>query len=342
MTSRIRTPRITLATIAALVCALFLGLSVAAAATAPTASAAAVMARAGSRGWAVVVVQRVVGTAADGIYGAQTAAAVKVWQRAHQLPATGVVDSTTWARILAAWVRIPATGGDVSWPQCPPSTGHGYGLPMPNTSARLVVIGTTSGPGFTPNPCLASQTSWAKARHLYTAAYAMTTYPTASQYAAYRGRGPYSTATFTGRLNNVGFAQARFNVASLRRVGLASPIVWVDVEPYRPGWSTNKAANKAIIDGARYGYTSAGYKVGFYSTKALWFDILGTTRYRLPEWRTAGPASQNTARARCASTYSFQGGAAALGQWWGPKNDYDITCPAANTSTLLATYFHKY
>jgi len=342
MNRRTRTSRRTLATIAALVCALFLGLSVAAAASAPTASAASVVARTGSRGSVVVVIQRVVGTPADGIYGRRTAAAVAAWQRARRLPATGVVDSVTWARIWAVWAGTPAAGGDVSWPQCPARSGHGYGLPMPNASARLVMIGLTSGPGFSANPCLASQVAWAKARHLYTAAYAMTTYPTSTQFTAYKYSGPYSRATYAGLMNNVGFTQARYNVASLRRVGLTSPIIWIDVEPYRPGWSTNKAANKAVIDGARYGYTSAGYKVGFYSTKALWFGILGATRYGLPEWRTAGPASQSTARARCTSTYSFQGGGAALGQWWGPNIDYDVTCPSSNTPALLAGYFHKY
>jgi Putative peptidoglycan binding domain len=342
MTCRTRTQPITLATITALVCALFLGLGVATLTSAPTASAATAVAQVGSRGWTVVVTQRVVGTAADGIYGPRTALAVKAWQRARMLPATGVVDTTTWARIWAAWLRIPATGGDVSWPQCPPSSGHGYGLPMPNASARLVVIGLTSGPGFSPNPCLASQTRWAKARHVYTAAYAMTTYPTANQFAAYKYSGPFNTSTFTGRMNNVGFAQARYNVASMRRVALASPIVWIDVEPYRPGWSTSKIANKTLIDGARYGYTSAGYRVGFYSTQALWSSILGTTRYRLPEWRTAGPRNLAAANARCAGSYSFQGGAAVLGQWWGPNIDYDTTCPSSNTPLLLATYFHKY
>jgi peptidoglycan hydrolase-like protein with peptidoglycan-binding domain len=342
MTCRTRTPRISLATIMALVCAMFLGLSVAAVASAPDVSAATVVARTGSRGWTVVVVQRVVGTPADGLYGPRTAAAVAAWQRARRLPATGVVDSVTWARVWAVWVRIPANGNDLSWPQCPPSTGHGYGLPMPSTSARFAVIGLTSGPGFTPNPCLASQTRFAKARHLYTGAYAMTTYPTASQFSAYKYRGPFKATTFTGRMNNVGFAQARFNVASMRRAGLTSPIIWMDVEPYRPGWSTSKIANKTLVDGARYGYTSAGYRVGFYSTKALWSEILGATRYRAAEWRTAGPRGLAGARSRCASSYSFQGGGAVISQWWTTNVDYDTTCPAANTSSLLAAYFHKY
>jgi peptidoglycan hydrolase-like protein with peptidoglycan-binding domain len=322
MASRTRMPIMSFATIAAVVCALFLGLSGAAVASAPTAAAASVVARVGSRGEVVVVVQRVVGTTADGVYGPRTATTVAAWQRARK--------------------RTPATGGDVSWPQCLPSSGHGYGLPMPGASARIVVIGLTSGPGFSPNPCLASQSSWAKARHMYTGAYAMTTYPTATQFAAYRYRGPYKATTFSGRMNNVGFAQARYNVASLRRVGLTSPFVWIDVEPYRPGWSTSKAANKAVIDGARYGYTSAGYKVGFYSTTSLWAQILGATRYGLPEWRTAGPRTQAAATARCARSYSFQGGGAVLSQWWSSTNDYDTTCPSANTPGLLATYLHKY
>jgi hypothetical protein len=235
----------------------------AAVAAAPTVSAASVVARVGSRGGVVVVVQRVVGTTADGVYG-------------------------------------------------------------PNTA------------------CLASQTRWAKARHVYTGVYAVATYPTASQFAAYRYRGPYKATTFSGRMNNVGFAQARFNVASMRRVGLSSPFVWIDVEPARPGWSTSKAADKAAIDGARYGYTSAGYKVGFYSAASMWSTILGATRYGLPEWRTAGPRSQAVANARCARSYSFQGGGAVLSQWWVPFIYYDTTCPSANTPGLLATYFHRY
>ena len=335
-----RTP--TIATIAALVCALLLALGGAAVTSAPAASAATVVARVGSHGWTVVVVQRVIGVTADGVYGPKTAGAVAAWQRARRLPATGVVDSATWSRIWAVWVRMPATGRDVSWPQCPKGVGRGYGLPMPPTSAQLVVIGLTSGPGFSPNPCLAAQTGWAKTHHVYTAAYAMTTFPTGLQFAAYRFSGPYRATTLTGQLNNVGFREARFNVASMRRVGLATPIVWIDVEPYTPGWNTKRAANKAVINGAVLGYRSAGYRVGFYSIPQMWSKILGTARYGLPEWRTAGARGQGVANTRCAKSYSFQGGAAVLSQWWGPSIDYDTTCPSVNTPGLLATYFHKY
>jgi len=329
-------------------CAVLLPLSVSAVTVAPTASAATtIVARTGSRGSTVVIIQRVVGVTADGDYGPRTSAAVKVWQRAHRLPATGVVDSVTWARIRAVWLRRPVVGNDVSWPQCPAGMGipsrRSYGLPMPAASAKFVVIGLTNGPGFYPNPCLARQTRWAKARHVYTAAYAMTTYPTARQLSTYGLRGPYKGTSRTARLANTGFAQARYNLASMRRAGLASPIIWVDVEPYSVArWSRSITANRTVLAGVVRGYRSAGKRVGFYSTKALWAGIVGSTRYRLPEWRTAGPRSMATARGRCARSYSFQGGPAVLAQWWTSTVDHDLTCPSSNTRALLNTYFHKY
>lgn len=315
--------------------------------SAPTAAAAAIVARVGSRGLTVVIVQRVVRVTANGAFGTTTVAAVKVFQRAHRLPATGVVDSTTWAQIYTAFLRIPALGNDVSWPQCPKGTGSvsrpGYGLAMPQAAAQFVMIGLTDGPAFYRNQCLASQTSWARTHHAYVAVYSMTTFPTSKQLATYGRNGPYSAATSTGRLANTGFAQARFNVSSMRATGLSSPIVWVDVESYAVApWTSNKAANKAVVDGVVRGYTSAGYRVGFYSTPYMWATVLGTPRYKLPEWRTAGARGQSVAISRCLSASSFQGGAAVLSQWWAASVDHDITCPSANTPRVLGAYFHKY
>jgi hypothetical protein len=345
MTSR---PHARLGTILAMACAVLLPLNVSAVSVAPAASAATtIVARTGSRGATVTIIQRVVGTTADGIYGRRTAAAVASWQRAHRLRATGVVESITWARIRPVWSSRTVVGNDVSWPQCPKGMGipsrRSYGLPMPGASAQLVVIGVTNGPGFYPNPCLARQALWAKAHHVYTATYAMTTYPTASQLRMYGLRGPYHGATRTGRLANTGYAQARYNLASMRRARLVSPIMWVDVEPYSMArWSTSIAANKAVLAGVVHGYQSTGIKVGFYSTTSLWARVVGSQRYRLPEWRTAGPRSAATARARCARSSSFQGGPAVLAQWWTSSVDHDLTCPSSNTSGLLKTYFHKY
>jgi peptidoglycan hydrolase-like protein with peptidoglycan-binding domain len=328
--------------------AVLLPLGVSTIAVAPSSSAVTtVVASLGSRGAAVSIIQRVVRVSADGVYGASTVAAVTVWQRANLLPATGVVDSVTWAKIRVVWLRMPAVGNDVSWPQCPKGMGipsrRSYGLPMPPPSAQFVVIGVTNGPGFYPNPCLARQTAWAKARHVHTATYAMTTYPTTRQVAFYGPRGPYKGSGWASRLANTGHAQARYNLALMRQAGLVSPIMWVDVEPYAVArWSSSKTANKAVLDGVLRGYRTAGIKVGVYSTKALWTGIVGSARYRLPEWRTAGPRTMATAGGRCAASYSFQGGSAVLAQWWTSNVDYDMTCPSSNTPALLNTYFHKY
>jgi hypothetical protein len=247
---------------------------------------------------------------------------------------SGVLVGASPAQAAPPWLY----GNDVSWPQCPKSGGVGYSLPMPGKQSRFVVIGLTQGRGFIANPCLRWQVDYAKRRHLYTAAYAFTTYPTGAQLRKYRG----TAKTSLGRLRNVGAAQARFNVATMRRVGLKSPIVWIDVEPSksRP-WSKNKKFNAAVVEGAVRGYRRAGLKVGFYSTTYLWKTIVGSYRTGLPEWRTAGSRGMKVARQRCAER-SFQGGPAVLAQWWTTHVDHNVTCPGYGTRKAMRTYFRKY
>ncbi|HEV7824006.1 MAG TPA: hypothetical protein VGP02_03800 [Mycobacteriales bacterium] len=232
----------------------------------------------------------------------------------------------------------PLYGNDVSWPQCPKSGGVGYSLPMPDRSSTFVVIGLTRGRGFVANPCLGWQVQYAKDRHLYTAAYAFTTFPTSAQLRKYHG----SAKTAAQRLRNVGAAQARFNVATMRRAGLHSPIVWIDVEPSgRQPWSKNTTHNAALVQGAVHGYQKAGLKVGFYSTTHLWRTIVGRYRTGLPEWRTAGRRGRAIARQRCVEA-PFQGGTPVLAQWYTSSVDHDITCPGYATRKAMRQYFRKY
>lgn len=332
-----------------LTCAALVTLDVWSIAAAPAASAAtSVVAHLGSRGSTVVTIQRAVHSLPDGFYGPKTAAAVRAWQQAHHLSVTGVVDRLTWSALKPkAPVAAPQLfGNDVSWPQCPKGTGiptrRGEGKSMPSATTKFVVIGTTNGPAFYANPCLDSQTAWAKSHHVYVATYAMTTYPSTAQLAAYGLAGPYEGTSLLTKLANTGYAQARFNVASMRAAGLVSPFMWVDVEPYRVApWSKSRARNKAVVDGVLRGYRAAGLKVGVYSTPYLWNTVVGSARYGLPEWRTAGPRSKTTAQARC-SGLSFQGGQAVLAQWTSKAADYDITCPGYGSQASLAAHFHKY
>jgi cell wall-associated NlpC family hydrolase len=56
----------------------------------------------GATGAAVKTIQSLVGTTADGDFGPLTVAAVRLWQKANNVPVTGVVDAATWAAMPAA------------------------------------------------------------------------------------------------------------------------------------------------------------------------------------------------------------------------------------------------
>jgi hypothetical protein len=151
-------------------------------------------------------------------------------------------------------------GNDISWPQCPKRDG-GNGLPGPQDSASFAVLGLTDGGSFRTNPCLDSQVESVRSRHLWAGAYAISTYPTEAELARYGG-----TGTLTQRLRRVGAAQAAFNLATLARVGLQPPMIWVDVEPRtQTPWSGGARQNNAVIDEVIAGYRAVGIRAGIYS-----------------------------------------------------------------------------
>lgn len=236
-------------------------------------------------------------------------------------------------------------GGDLSWPQCPEGMGikerRTLGLPMPLDSAEYVVIGLTNGPAFTPNPCLASQVEWAKKNKVMTSAYAVTSYPRAAMIREYGGEGPGDPDTKIGRLTNVGYQQAVWNLEEMKRAGLESPSVWLDVEPVAVWeWSGDIEANQAVVKGALAGYQDAGKRVGVYSIEGLWTPIVGDLQLQLPEWRPAGEASRAAALERCGGEWMFQGGAAVMVQWLENGRDRNVTCPGE--SVQLPLWFHQY
>jgi hypothetical protein len=53
----------------------------------------------GSRGADVKLMQSKIGAAADGIFGPGTEAKLKIWQKAHKLPADGVCGPKSWAAL---------------------------------------------------------------------------------------------------------------------------------------------------------------------------------------------------------------------------------------------------
>jgi hypothetical protein len=241
-------------------------------------------------------------------------------------PARAALDATAGVRL---------TGGDISWPNCPKGMGipsrRGEGKPLPLGSARFVLLGLTNGPGFTADPCLADHVAYARRARLWTGAYAMTTFPTASQQAAYGATGPWSPASVPGQLRNAGYAQAMFNVSSMRSVGLDVPMVWVDVEPYPVApWSRSRPANRDVVRGAVRAYEDSGYRVGFYSYDGGWRAVVGAWRQpAYAAWVPVGHARHGyaAALARCGRA-SFSGGRVLLAQWIEADRDRDLTCPA--------------
>ena len=240
----------------------------------------------------------------------------------------------------------PVQGADISWPQCPEGMGiperPTQGLPMPVDEAEFVVIGLTNGPAFTPNPCLAEQVAWVEERELMASSYAVTSYPDAATLKRYEWDGPFSGATRIGKLRNVGYQQARYNLDNMADAGLQSPVVWIDVEPVPLfEWSGDKKANAAVVEGAARGYTDAGYGIGIYSTPYLWDIVVGDFRLGgVPEWRAAGQTSRAEALNRCGADWSIQGGQAILGQWVADNRDHNVTCPGIALD--LGLWFHQY
>ncbi|HET6153392.1 MAG TPA: hypothetical protein VFE15_10560 [Marmoricola sp.] len=239
----------------------------------------------------------------------------------------------------------PLLGADISWPQCPKGMGiaqkRSEGLPLPGAEASFVIIGLTNGPSFYPNPCLAAQVAFVRGRHLLAGAYAVVSYPSAGTLRRYGTDGPYAGSTKAASLGDVGYQAALFNVASMKQAGLAVPFVWIDVESVPDfAWSTDLAANAAVVQGAVRGYRAAGLGVGFYSTPSLWSRVVGSLRTGAPEWRAAGDTSRAEAVRRCAPDWSFQGGAAVLGQWVESGKDQNISCPGIDLEQR--GYFHQY
>ncbi|MDO9496896.1 MAG: hypothetical protein Q7J48_14420 [Nocardioides sp.] len=239
----------------------------------------------------------------------------------------------------------PVLGGDISWPQCPPGLGipekRTLGMPMPLPEARYVVIGLTNGPGFHPNPCLADQVSWVRDRRLMASAYAVSSYPDVATLARHGDTGPYDGSTRLGALKNTGYQQARFNVDSMRRTGLETPVVWIDVEPVPDfEWSGDLEANAAVVEGAARGYVDAGYAIGVYSTPYLWEGVVGDFELGVPEWRAAGHTSRAEAEERCGADWVIQGGDGVLGQWVEAERDQNITCGDVHLD--LGAWFHQY
>ncbi len=97
----------------------------------------------GSTGDAVVQWQKILGVAADGKFGPQTAAATKTFQQKHGLTADGIVGPNTWLAGLGAVITAPITpGAPPAGPAAPPPSS----TPVLTGAMPTIRMGSTGAP----------------------------------------------------------------------------------------------------------------------------------------------------------------------------------------------------
>jgi hypothetical protein len=246
----------------------------------------------------------------------------------------------------AATAPVPSTVGyDVSHPQC------GSVLP---TGQAFGIVGVNGGTAAKVNPCLATELRWAASSsgavpaqpkvQLYVNTAnpgqvrdQVTTWPTtgSNRYGTCAGTNSAACSYRYGQQRAANDVHAYFAPAA-RAAGISSVPAgytwWLDVETGNT-WQTGSAAalarNRATLEGMADYFTSAGARVGVYSTDRQWSRIVGTvpagsTLRPLSSW-LAGASTFNGARFNCGRT-PLTGGPVQLAQYVSGGLDGDVSC----------------
>ncbi|CCQ44155.1 putative uncharacterized protein [Pseudarthrobacter siccitolerans] len=231
-------------------------------------------------------------------------------------------------------------GNDVSWPQC--------GKDLPKGQA-FGIVGVNNGLANTTNPCLTEQLKWAAgssgaAEQPKVSLYVNTAnpgkagswWPTSDEYPVGSPvHNPYGSckARDYGKAcaYMYGYAKA-WDDAYIRGISNPSGYVWwLDVETGNSWSTTDKDANRAVLEGMTDFFNSIDAEgVGIYSTGSQWSQIVGTVSsssnlYRLPSW-LAGARTLTGAKGNCNNPPLTPGGDVALTQFVSRGFDYDYSC----------------
>jgi hypothetical protein len=246
--------------------------------------------------------------------------------------AAGASAATPESGISLAAATTP--GYDISWPQC---SG-----PFPVNPA-FGVVGVNKGIVFSPNPCLASEVTWAGGTSA--ALYAntgnpgpalSTHWPTGQTSPAVCSATATDSAAcaydygYNAALDS--FSDAASAFASLGLAGTpAGSAWWLDVETSN-SWRSDVTLNIAALSGAvdYLGNVADVASLGFYSTSYQWGVITGGTAAfsAHPSW-VAGAADAAGAAANCLGP-GFTGGSVALAQYITGGFDADVRCSTAS------------
>ena len=262
--------------------------------------------------------------------------------------ATGFLAINAFAAASAQTIS-PATGYDISYPQC------NDGFPA---SAGFGIVGVNDGHPLTTNPCLAAELGWAASASNGAPAFYMNTDSPGPQYTSGWPSSQQTPDICTGANSaacsyDYGWnaAQVSFNnaLSAESADGSPSPMSavlaakwWLDVETgnhwetiesnYGPTKSSD-AIDQAELQGSIAYLTSVGAtSIGIYSTSSQWKTITGgtgTTFSAFPAWLPGYP-SLSTAEAACLLA-SFNGGRVAMIQYPSHGLDGDYICGLLTT-----------
>ena len=232
-----------------------------------------------------------------------------------------------------------APGYDISWPQC--------GGPYP-TDPAFGIVGVNRGIVFSPNPCLTSEVTWARATSL--ALYANTAnpgpalsshWPTGQLLPQACSAANPDTATCAYDYGYNAAADSYADaVTAFAALGLAASPAgvpwWLDVETSN-SWRSDVSLNVAALSGAVYYLGSVAHvaSIGFYSTGYQWGVITGASSAfaAYPSW-VAGAADAAGAAANCTGP-AFTGGGVALAQY--PSGGFDANLACSSAAPVLTS-----
>jgi hypothetical protein len=227
--------------------------------------------------------------------------------------------------------KPPASRGyDISWPQC----GSAY-----PSSPAFGIVGVNKGIVFSPNPCLASEVTWAGGAKAQLYANTGNPGPALSSHWPKGQTSPRfcdpANADTADCAFDYGYNAASDSyadaVAAFQSLRLAtSPAAttwWLDVETSN-SWRSDTSLNVAALQGEASYFTAVAHvaRLGIYSTSYQWGVIAGgSTAFSAYASWIAGVGSLNNAQSHCIGS-GFTGGGAALAQYAYNGFDADLVC----------------
>lgn len=241
------------------------------------------------------------------------------------------------ARIQTRAGDTPATGYDISWPQC------GGALPP---ASDVAIVGVDDGHPFSQNPCLQQEAAWAanspqRAQYMVLDSPIGWSSPHVLEYAYHGPAGDCTATDYACQSFNWGYNAASADVQYADSQGATSDQWWLDIELpssgsiNQPGpncytanfWICDPKYNSLVVVAAVAELKALGKEVGVYSTQTQWHAITGGLPLGLPIWIAGFDYAPATyCDPANSSTYWFAAGEPRLVQSLPTTFDPDTDC----------------